>query len=261
MNSKASTANRERANTSDASTIDPEEIAKFSAMATEWWDASGKFKPLHKFNPVRLDYIREHVVRHFGRDSDARQPFAGLNLLDIGCGGGLLCEPMTRLGAEVTGIDAGETNINIAKTHADEQELIIDYRAETVEDLARKRTKFDIILNMEVVEHVANVPLFLNASAKLLKPGGLLFMATLNRTLKAYALAIVGAEYVLGWMPKGTHKWEKFIKPEELEEPLKQAGLSMVDRAGVVYSPFSDRWKLSHDTDVNYMIVATRPSD
>lgn len=242
-----------------ASTIDPAEVAKFSAMAAEWWDASGKFKPLHKLNPVRLDYIRAHATSHFNIDSNARHPLDGLKLLDIGCGGGLLCEPMTRLGAQVTGIDASDINIEIARQHAHEQGLDIDYQQITAEQLADKRTKYDIILNMEVVEHVANVPLFLEAGTKLLKPGGLLFMATLNRTLKAYALAIIGAEYILGWLPKGTHQWEKFITPDDLASQLEATGLTIMDRAGATYNPLSDKWSLSHNTDVNYMLAATKP--
>lgn len=242
-----------------ASTIDPAEVAKFSAMAAEWWDASGKFKPLHKLNPVRLDYIRAHATSHFNIDSNARHPLDSLKLLDIGCGGGLLCEPMTRLGAQVTGIDASDINIEIARQHAHEQGLDIDYQQITAEQLADKRTKYDIILNMEVVEHVANVPLFLEAGTKLLKPGGLLFMATLNRTLKAYALAIIGAEYILGWLPKGTHQWEKFITPDDLASQLEATGLTIMDRAGATYNPLSDKWSLSHNTDVNYMLAATKP--
>jgi len=254
MNATVNTKNK----LNKASTIDPAEVAKFSAMAAEWWDPSGKFKPLHKLNPVRLDYIRAHATNHFNLDKHARHPLDKLKLLDIGCGGGLLCEPMTRLGAQVTGIDASDVNIKIAAQHASEQDLDINYQQITAEELAEKRTRFDIILNMEVVEHVANVPLFLEASTKLLKPGGLLIMATLNRTLKAYALAIVGAEYVLGWLPKGTHKWEKFITPDELAQMLEQTGLTIKDRAGATYNPLADKWSLSHNTDVNYMLAATK---
>lgn len=245
--------------TEKASTIDPAEVAKFSAMAAEWWDVSGKFKPLHKLNPVRLDYIRAHATSHFDLDNHARHPLEGLKILDIGCGGGLLCEPMTRLGAQVTGIDASDINIEIARQHTGEQGLDINYQQITAEQLADKQTRYDIILNMEVVEHVANVPLFLEAGTKLLKPGGLLFMATLNRTLKAYALAIIGAEYVLGWLPKGTHRWEKFITPDELSQMLEETGLIITDRAGAAYNPLADKWSLSHNTDVNYMLTATKP--
>lgn len=242
-----------------ASTVDQNEVDKFSAMAAEWWDPKGKFKPLHQINPVRLAYIRDHCVNQFELDGNSRTPFKGLKLADIGCGGGLSCEPMTRLGANVTGIDASEINIAIARQHAAEQGLDIDYRDTTAEEMAEKRNRFDIVLNLEVVEHVADVDLFLGASAKLLKPGGLLFMATLNRTLKAYALAIVGAERILRWLPRGTHQWEKFIKPGELAAMLEKTGLSVKDRAGIVYSPIGDQWRLSHDTDVNYMMVAHKP--
>lgn len=248
------------AKTETRSTIDAAEIEKFSKLAEQWWDPHGKFKPLHKFNPARLEYIRRHAQAHFNLDANARAPLRGLTLLDIGCGGGLLCEPMARLGAEVTGLDAAPNNIKIAELHAQGQGLRIDYRAGTVEELSRTQKRFDIVLNMEVVEHVADVPLFMSASARLLKPGGMMITATLNRTLKAYALAIIGAEYVLGWLPRGTHSWEKFITPGELARHLEEAGLNITDRAGVVYHPLSGQWRLSHDTDVNYMIAAARPA-
>jgi 2-polyprenyl-6-hydroxyphenyl methylase/3-demethylubiquinone-9 3-methyltransferase len=239
--------------------VDPAEVAKFSRMAAEWWDPTGKFKPLHKINPVRLGYIRDHAFRHYNLDDRSRTPLDGLSLLDIGCGGGLLCEPLARLGAKVTGIDVSDTNIKIAALHAREQGVAIDYRSVAVEEMAKKRTRFDIVLNMEVVEHVADVEGFVGASAKLVKPGGLMFMATLNRTLKSFALAIVGAEYILGWLPKGTHKWEKFLTPQELSAHIEDAGLAVVDRAGVVYSPLADNWRLSGDLDVNYMLLAAKP--
>lgn len=239
-------------------TVDAAEVARFSAMAREWWDPTGKFKPLHKFNPVRLSYIKQEVCRQFARDPNATDAFKGLRILDIGCGGGLLSEPMARLGANVVGADASETNIEIAKLHMEESGLRIDYRAETAEALAEAGETFDVVLNMEVVEHVADVPLFLDATSRMVRPGGLMFVATINRTLKAYALAIVGAEYVLRWLPKGTHSYDKLVKPSEIEAPLNAAGLEIIDRNGVTYNPLSDRWDRSRDMDVNYMLLAKR---
>lgn len=240
------------------STIDSEEVARFSAMAEEWWDPTGKFKPLHKFNPVRLSYIKKEVCRQFGRDPNAADAFKGLRFLDIGCGGGLLSEPMARLGAEVVGADPSETNIEIAKLHMKSSGLEIDYRAETAEALAAAGETFDVVLNMEVVEHVADVPLFLEATSSMVRPGGMMFVATINRTLKAYALAIVGAEYVLRWLPKGTHSYEKLVRPSEIEQPLEAAGMTIVDRSGVSYNPITDTWAQSRDMDVNYMLLAER---
>ena len=245
---------------SHSSTIDPAEVERFSAMAGEWWDPNGKFRPLHKFNPVRLAYIRDRTAEHFGRDPLAPLPFDGLRILDIGCGGGLLCEPMTRLGATVTGADASETNIEIARIHAAQSGLEIDYRATTAEALADAGERFDIVLNMEVVEHVADVDLFIGKCSAMVNPGGLMFVATINRTLKALGLAIIGAEYVLRWLPRGTHQYEKLVRPEQLEGPLDEAGLSIIDKTGVTYNPFGDRWDLSRDMDVNYMVVAGRPA-
>jgi 2-polyprenyl-6-hydroxyphenyl methylase/3-demethylubiquinone-9 3-methyltransferase len=243
------------------STIDSEEVARFSAMAEEWWDPTGKFKPLHKFSPVRLEYIKDHVSRHFGRDPKASDAFKGLRFLDIGCGGGLLSEPMARLGAEVVGADPSETNIKIARLHMKSSGLEIDYRAETAEALAAAGETFDVVFSMEVVEHVADVPLFLEANAQMVRPGGLMFVATINRTLKAYALAIVGAEYVLRWLPQGTHTYEKLVRPSEIEGPLQAAGLSMIDRCGVTYNPLTDTWAKSRDMDVNYMLLAERAKE
>lgn len=240
------------------STVDDAEVARFSAMAAEWWDPAGKFRPLHKFNPVRLGYIKEQICAHFGRDAQASDALAGLKLLDIGCGGGLLCEPMTRLGAKVTGADASETNIEVARIHAADAGLEIDYRATTAESLAEAGESYDVVLNMEVVEHVADVPLYLEACARLVRPGGLMFVATINRTLKAYALAIVGAEYVLRWLPVGTHSFEKLVRPEELEGPLTSAGLTLRDRCGVSFNPLADEWRRSADMDVNYMMLFAR---
>lgn len=239
-------------------TIDEDEVARFSAMADQWWDPTGKFKPLHKFNPVRLAYIKQEVCRQFDRDPKAADAFKGLRFLDIGCGGGLLSEPMARLGADVIGADPSETNIKIAKLHMESSGLEIDYRAQTAEDLAAASETFDVVLNMEVVEHVADVPLFLQATSSMVRPGGLMFIATINRTLKAYALAIVGAEYVLRWLPKGTHSYEKLVRPSEIEGPLGSAGLKIIDRSGVSYNPVTDVWSRSRDMDVNYMLLAER---
>lgn len=241
-------------------TIDAREIEHFSALAAEWWNPTGKFGVLHKFNPVRLAYIRDHIAAHFGRDPHAAKPFDNLRLLDIGCGGGLLCEPMARLGAQVVGADASETNIEVAKIHAAQSGLDIDYRATTAEALADQGERFDIILNMEVVEHVADVNLFLSKCGEMLKPGGLMFVATINRTLKAWGLAIIGAEYVLGWLPRGTHQYDKLVRPQELEKALGAAGVLITDRSGVVYNPLADRWQRSGDLDVNYMVAATKPA-
>jgi 2-polyprenyl-6-hydroxyphenyl methylase/3-demethylubiquinone-9 3-methyltransferase len=242
-----------------ASTVNDAEIAKFTAMAEEWWDPKGKFKPLHKFNPVRLAYIRDHLVRHFGRDAQSIRPFDRLRILDVGCGGGLLCEPLTRLGASVTGVDAAERNIAIARIHAEKSGLAIDYRATTSEALVAAGEKFDVVLNMEVVEHVDNVPLYMKSCADLVAPGGLMFTATLNRTARSWALAIVGAEYVLRWLPRGTHDWKKFLTPEEITAQLRRNGLKIVDQTGVTFNPLADEWRASSDMAVNYMVLAERP--
>ena len=242
----------------DSASIDPAEVAKFSAIAAEWWDPAGKFAPLHKFNPVRLAFIRQEAAAHFGRDGRALRPFEGLSLLDIGCGGGLLSEPMARLGFHVTGADASERNIGTAQAHAAQSDLKIDYRATAAEVLVAEGHSFDVVLNMEVVEHVADVTAYLNACTALVKPGGLTFVATLNKTLKSLALAKIGAEYVLGWLPRGTHDWNRFIPPEELEKSLEELGLNILKRQGVSFDPLGWDWKLSSDVDVNYMIVAKR---
>ena len=239
-------------------TIDAGEVERFSAMAAEWWSPTGKFRPLHKFNPVRLAYIRDSVATRFGRDPRAAKPFEGLRILDIGCGGGLLCEPMARLGAEVVGADASETNIEVAKLHAAEVGVSIDYRATTAEALADAGEKFDVVLNMEVVEHVADVDFFVSRCAEMVKPDGMMFIATINRTLKALGLAIFGAEYVLRWLPRGTHQYNKLVRPEELEKALSAAGMTITDRAGVSYNPLTDRWAKSSDLDVNYMVLAEK---
>lgn len=242
-----------------ASTVDDAEIRRFSAMAAEWWDPAGKFRPLHKFNPVRLGYVKEQACLRFGRDTASPRALKELRILDIGCGGGLLSEPMARLGATVVGADASETNIEVAKLHAAEAGLEIDYRATTAEDLAAAGETFDIVLAMEIVEHVSDVDLFVGECARMVRPGGLLFMATLNRTLKSYALAIVGAEMVLRWLPRGTHDWKKFVTPRELADAIVASGLQVIDEVGVVYDPLRDRWNRSaRDLDVNYMLLAGR---
>lgn len=229
-------------------------------MAAEWWDPKGKFKPLHKFNPVRLGFIRDTLVEHFGLDGASRKPLTGVRILDIGCGGGLVSEPMARLGASVTGVDASEANIKTAMTHAEEAGVSIDYRAGTVEALIEAgEAPFDVVLNLEVVEHVADPVQFLKDAANLVRPGGLTITATLNRTPKAFALAIVGAEYVMRWLPPGTHEFAKFLTPEEVSAPLAASGLDVEPPQGVSFNPLSDQWKLSDDTKVNYMIVARRP--
>ena len=242
------------------STVDEAETAKFAAMAEEWWDPDGKFAPLHKFNPVRLQFLRDRICARFGRDPMGNRPLEGLALADIGCGGGLLSEPMARLGATVTGIDAVEKNVRTAATHAEAVGVAVDYRCDTVEAKAARGETYDVVLNMEVVEHVADVALFLESSATLVKPGGIMFIATLNRTLKAFGLAIVGAEYIMRWLPRGTHDWNKFVRPSELAAPLRRAGLEMTEIAGVAYNPLKDKWSLApRDLDVNYMAVAVRP--
>ena len=240
-------------------TIDDAEVERFSRMAQEWWDPTGKFKPLHKFNPVRLTYIRDQIAKHFGLDPKSTRPLEGMRILDIGCGGGLLCEPLARMGAEIIGADASETNIEVARLHAAETGVEVDYRATTSEALAEAGETFDVVLNMEVVEHVADVDLFMTSCAQMVRPGGLMFVATINRTPKAMALAIIGAEFVLRWLPRGTHQYDKLVKPEEIEQPLSSAGMGIVDRTGVFYNPLQDRWNLSRDMDVNYMMLAAKP--
>jgi 2-polyprenyl-6-hydroxyphenyl methylase / 3-demethylubiquinone-9 3-methyltransferase len=238
--------------------IDPGEVAKFSAIAAEWWDPAGKFAPLHKFNPVRLGFIRAEAAAHFGRDARSLRPFEGLSLLDIGCGGGLLSEPMARLGFAVTGADASDRNIGTARAHAAQSGLDIDYRAASAESLVEEGLSFDVVLNMEVVEHVADVSAYLAACTRLVKPGGLSLVATLNKTLKSLALAKIGAEYVLGWLPRGTHDWNRFIPPAELKASLEQSGLTILKTQGVSFDPLAWDWRLSSDVDINYMMVAKR---
>ena len=242
------------------STIDQTEVDRFSAMAAEWWSPTGKFRPLHKFNPVRLTYIRDRACENFGRDPKGARPLEGLRVLDIGCGGGLLSEPVARMGASVVGADPSEKNIGIASTHAKASGVAVDYRAVTAEELADAGETFDIVLNMEVVEHVADVEFFMATCAKMVRPGGLIFVATINRTMKAAALAIFAAENILRWLPRGTHQYEKLVRPEELEKPLAADGLEITDRTGVFFNPLSNQWNLSRDMDVNYMLVAKRPA-
>jgi 2-polyprenyl-6-hydroxyphenyl methylase / 3-demethylubiquinone-9 3-methyltransferase len=245
-------------NSSPNSSIDPAEVEKFSKLAAEWWNPKGKFGILHVFNPVRLEYIKEQVSARLARDPLTERPFEGLRLLDIGCGGGLLSEPMARLGADVVGVDPSEKNIKTAQVHATEQNLPITYRTGTAEMLAAEGEQFDVILNMEVIEHVADPAAFTATCCKMLKPGGLMFVATLNRTLKSFALGIVGAEYVLRWLPKGTHQWEKFIKPEELKSWLSDNGTEIKAETGVVYHPVANQWRRARTMDVNYMVVGQK---
>ncbi|MRU15583.1 bifunctional 2-polyprenyl-6-hydroxyphenol methylase/3-demethylubiquinol 3-O-methyltransferase UbiG [Roseovarius sp. A21] len=242
-------------------TIDPAEVAKFEAMAAEWWDPNGKFKPLHMLNPCRLGYITSQIAAEFDRDLNSENPFADLRILDIGCGGGLLSEPMARLGAEVVGADAAGGNIPVAQVHAEQSGLTIDYRHTTAEALADAGERFDVVLNMEVVEHVADPLAYLTACQTLLKPGGLHICSTINRNAKSFAMAIVGAEYVMRWLPKGTHEWNKFITPDELYSLIEKAGLTPVDRKGFVFNPVSWQWSLSaKDMSVNYVTASVKPA-
>lgn len=255
-------AHSEAPPTLSSPSIDPDEVAKFSAMAADWWNPDSKFKPLHKFNPARLVWIRETLVRHFGLDPAAAKPLTGLSLLDIGCGGGLASEPMTRLGASVVGVDAAEANVKTALVHAREQGLEIDYRCGTAEQLLAKDGpgRFDIVLNLEVVEHVADPMTFLRDCATLLKPGGLMIVGSINRTPKAFALAIVGAEWVMSWLPRGTHRFAKLVKPEEAAAALREAGLRPEPPVGVGYQPLRDEFAVNRDASVNYLMAAAKPA-
>jgi 2-polyprenyl-6-hydroxyphenyl methylase / 3-demethylubiquinone-9 3-methyltransferase len=243
------------AGSGSGSTVDPDEIAKFSRLSAEWWNPNGKMAPLHKINPLRLTYIRDAAARKFQRNVRSLNCLSGLRILDIGCGAGLLCEPLTRLGAQVIGVDPSASNIAAARLHADKGHLSIDYRCTTVEEMD-VRERFDLVLAMEVVEHVSDVGMFVSRCAAMLKPGGLMVVSTLSRTWKSFAFAIVGAEYVLRWLPRGTHQWDKFITPDELAKYLLDNRLVITEQTGVIYSPFADRWSLSSDTDVNYMVIA-----
>ncbi|PYC47619.1 bifunctional 3-demethylubiquinol 3-O-methyltransferase/2-polyprenyl-6-hydroxyphenol methylase [Litorivita pollutaquae] len=242
-------------------TVDPAEVAKFEAMAAEWWDPNGKFKPLHMLNPCRLDYITAQIAAEFGRDLETARPFEGLRILDIGCGGGLLSEPMARLGATVVGADAAAGNIPVAQVHAESSGLTIDYRNVTAESLADDGEEFDVVLNMEVVEHVSDPQAYTTACRMLLKPGGLMICSTINRNPKSFAVAIVGAEVIMRWLPKGTHEWSKFITPDELYKLIETAGLKPVDRKGFVFNPISWKWSLSdRDLSVNYVTASLKPT-
>jgi 2-polyprenyl-6-hydroxyphenyl methylase / 3-demethylubiquinone-9 3-methyltransferase len=237
------------------STVDPAEVARFSQLSEEWWDPQGRMAPLHKINPLRLGWIRDTACRKFNRNPRSLKSLDRLRILDIGCGAGLLSEPLARLGAQVIGIDPSDSNIAAAKVHAARSNVLIDYRATTVEEMGNLE-RFDIVLAMEVVEHVTDVGLFLQRCAALMKPQGVMVVSTLNRTLKSFALAIVGAEYVLRWLPRGTHQWSKFVTPAELAQYLHKSRLEIAEQTGVVYTPFADRWSLSSDMDVNYMVTA-----
>jgi 2-polyprenyl-6-hydroxyphenyl methylase / 3-demethylubiquinone-9 3-methyltransferase len=243
-----------------APSVDEAEVERFERLAATWWDHEGPMRALHAMNPARLGWIRREVARHFGLDPSEQRILAERRVLDIGCGGGLLCEPLARLGAQVTGIDPAGENIEVAKAHGDRSGLAIDYRKATVEDVADEGERFDVLLAMEVVEHVADVHAFLCACESVLEPGGILLMSTLNRTLRSFALAIVGAEYVLRWLPRGTHRWDKFVTPNELEAALERNGLRTIDERGVIYNILLDAWQLSGDMDVNYMVAAERPA-
>ena len=244
-----------------ANTVDPAEVAKFEAMAAEWWDPNGKFKPLHMLNPCRLDYITAQIASRYGRDLTRNKPFKGLRILDIGCGGGLLSEPMARLGAEVIGADAAAGNIPVAQVHAKQSNLDIDYRHTTAETLADSGEQFDVVLNMEVVEHVADPLAYLKACQTLLKPGGVMLCSTINRNPKSYIMTIIGAEYVMRWLPVGTHDWNKFITPNELEDLISNAGLTPTDRKGFVFNPLNWNWSLSErDLSVNYVTTSQKPA-
>jgi 2-polyprenyl-6-hydroxyphenyl methylase/3-demethylubiquinone-9 3-methyltransferase len=241
-----------------ASSIDTAEIERFSKLASTWWDPRGPMAPLHKLNPIRLGYIRDKATAHFGSDAKKLDCLKGLRMLDIGCGAGILSEPLARLGATMVGADPSEENIAVASAHAEDNGVDVDYRATTAEALAEANEKFDVVLAMEVVEHVNDVTEFVATCAAMVKPGGLMIAATLNRTLKSFALAIVGAEYILRWLPRGTHQWDKFVTPAELERAIESTGLNVIGERGVIYNPLADHWQLSSDMDVNYMLVAER---
>ena len=241
-----------------ATSVNPAALDRFSHYAADWWNPHGPMAALHKFNPVRLAYVRDQTAAHFSRDPKKLDCLKGLRMLDVGCGGGILSEPLARLGAHVVGADPSEDNITAASMHAEDAGIVVDYRAITAEELAAVNERFDVVLAMEVVEHVIDVAAFVETCATMVKPGGLMIAATLNRTLKSFAFAIVGAEYVLRWLPRGTHQWDKFVTPEELESAIENNGLQVIGERGVIYNPFADRWQLSSDMDVNYILVAER---
>lgn len=239
--------------------VDPAEVERFSRLASQWWDPNGKFRPLHKIGPPRIEFARDEICRRLERKVEGMRPLAGLKILDIGCGGGLLCEPLARMGASVTGVDPADASIAAAKMHAEQQGLAIDYRAVEAETLVAEGRTFDAVLCLEVVEHVPDPAAFVKTCAALVRPGGVLILSTINRTLKAYALAIVGAEYVLRWLPVGTHRWDRFITTSELEDHVRNSGLRVWETRGLVYNPLRDSWSLGNDTDVNYMMSAAKP--
>jgi 2-polyprenyl-6-hydroxyphenyl methylase/3-demethylubiquinone-9 3-methyltransferase len=239
-------------------TIDRDEVARFAALASQWWDEEGEFRPLHRLNPVRLQFLRDRLAGHFARGARDLAPFRGLSLVDVGCGGGLVAEPMARLGFAVTGLDADAEALAVARAHAEAQGLAIDYRAETAEDLAAQGARFDAVLALEVMEHVTDVPLFLAAASRLLRPGGAFIASTINRTARSFALAIVGAEYVLRWLPRGTHRWDRFLRPSEVAASLRATGLEARELRGLVFDPVRGGWNLSSDLAVNYLVFATQ---
>jgi 2-polyprenyl-6-hydroxyphenyl methylase/3-demethylubiquinone-9 3-methyltransferase len=240
-------------------TVDAAEVERFAAIAPEWWNESGAFRPLHRLNPARIEYVRDRLAAHFARETKQRSPFAGLGLLDIGCGGGLMCEPMARLGFAVTGIDADATALAVARDHAEAQGLSIDYRDDDLDDLAARGKRFDAVLALEVVEHAADPARFIATAASLVKPGGALVLSTINRTPKAYAAAIIGAEYLLRWLPRGTHEYRKFRRPSELARDVRTAGLIVGDITGLAYDPWRDRWQQANDLGINYLLFAVSP--
>jgi 2-polyprenyl-6-hydroxyphenyl methylase/3-demethylubiquinone-9 3-methyltransferase len=242
------------------STLDEREVARFRALAEKWWDPEGEFAPLHAIGPERMRFLREQLVSHFARDGNAARPLEGLRIADIGCGGGLVSEPLARLGASVTGIDPAEENAAAARAHAADSGLEIDYRAARVEDLAAEGAQYDAVIALEVVEHVPDVPAFIGVCAQILRPGGMMLLSTINRTARAFALAIVGAEYVLRWLPRGTHQWERFVTPDELAAALRASGLRVVDTRGLTFNPLTREWRLSDDTGVNYFMSAAKQS-
>ena len=239
-----------------SSSVDPAEVDQFDSIAAHWWDPDGPFRPLHKLTPQRMTYLRDRIADRFGRDIRENKPFSGLNAIDIGCGGGLVSEPLARLGCAVTGIDAGANNIAAAQSHAVEQDLDIDYRCTTAEDVAASGEQFDVAVAVEIIEHVADRSAFVGACAGLVRPGGMVIFSTINRTAKAFALAIVGGEYILRWLPRGSHDWRKFVRPSELARDLRVAGAQVTDTSGLIFDPINGRWQLAADLDVNYFLTA-----